>query len=167
MAAESTKRLFRKPFVFSAQMATTGDGTALNGGALAAGEARDFPLDPFLNSLSRPFVIKRIKWTVTRPAGGGEVDSDYDNVLANVRDLVNNEDLTKDPCVLSTLTDKERREWIFHPGELILRRNGGGLRIRQEILAGAVGAPFNISVACHGYTEERAEPSEGMLPDER
>jgi hypothetical protein len=163
---KSTKRLFKYPFVFSSQMATTGDGTLINGGQVIAGDTRTFPLDNFANALTRPFVVKRIKYTVTRPGGGDEVDSDYDNVLTNIRDLVRNEDLTKDPVALSVLCDKERREWIFHPGELILRKMGGGLRIEVQTREGAVGAPYNISVAVHGYTEERAEPAEGMFPEE-
>ncbi len=161
------KRLFRKPFAFSAQLKTTGGGTLINGGALGAGENRDMPLEPFSNALSRPFVVKRIKYVVTRVAGGDEVDSDYDNVLHNLRDLVSNEDLTgKAPAPLSGLVDKERREWIFHPGELILRSLGGGLRLSFSVLDGAIGAPYNITATVHGYTEERAEPSAGMYPEE-
>lgn len=166
-AAQSDKRLFRNPFVFSAQMATMSDGTEINGGALVQGERQPFPLDPFSNALSRPFIVKRIKFCVWRVAGGDEIDSDYSNVATIVRNLVTNEDLMKDPAQLSSLLDKERREWIFHPGELILRANGGGLKIDMLVNQGALGAPYNMEVSVHGYTEERAEVPQGMYPEER
>jgi hypothetical protein len=163
----AAKRLFRYPYATTAQMLTTGGGQTLNGGALVAGETRDFPQDAFLNALDRPFIVTRLKFAVTRVAGGAEVDSDYDNVQINLRDLVRNEDVTKDPVALSVLLDRQRREWLFHPGSLILRRLGGGLKIRASVNAGAIGAPYNLSVAVHGYTEMYAEPSEGMYPEER
>jgi hypothetical protein len=166
MADKTTKRLFRYPFVMSSQMKTNGDGSLINEGALVAGEDRPFPQDPFNNALTRPFTVKRIKFTVSRPAGGDEVDSDYDNVTVSIRNLVTNEDLTKDPTALSTLCDKERREWIFHPGELILRAQGGALKITAVVADGAIGAPYNVSVAVHGFTEEKAEAPASMYPEE-
>jgi hypothetical protein len=148
-------------------MATTGDGTLIKGGALAAGEARDFPEPDFQFSFDRPFIITHLKGFVGRVAGGDETDSDYENVYLNVKDLVRNEDITKDPVPLSVLLDRERRMWRFEPGQLILRKLGSGLKIRAIVNPGAVGAPYNIEIAVHGYTELLAEVPEGMLPEER
>jgi hypothetical protein len=166
-AVPTGKRLFRYPFAFGSQLFTSGDGTQENSGAVGAGVTAPFPLDPFLNALSRPFIVKRIKVSITRVGGGDEVDSDYANVSLLVTDLVRNEDLTKDPIACDGLLDKERREWIFHPGELILRALGGGVQFRVQVQEGAIGAPYNITVAVHGYTEELAEAPESMYPEER
>jgi len=161
------KKLFKSPYSMSAQMATTGNGTLINGGALTAGETRDFPENAYLHALDRPLFLTHIRLFVGRVAGGDETDSDYDNIALNVRNLVTNEDLTKDPITLSTLLDKERRTWRFEPGVLPIRKLGGGLKIRAIVNPGAVGAPFNITCAVHGYSELYADLPEGMLPEER
>lgn len=164
---KSDRRLFRRPFSFPSQLFTTGNGQEINGGAIAAGQTRDFPINDFTNALSRPMFVERIKFAVSRVAGGNEVDSDYDNVLVQVQDLVTNEFYQKNPAPLSGLLDRQRREWLLNPGQIILRQLGGGLRIRNTCQAGAVGAPYNLTVCVIGYTEEFNETPESMLPEER
>jgi len=148
-------------------MATTGDGTLINQGALSAGETRDFPEQAFLNARDVPFIVTHFSAYIGRVPGGDETDSDYENVYLNVKDLVRNEDITKDPTPLSVLLDKEHRSWRLTPGQIIIRKFGGGLKIRAIVNPGAVGAPYNIEVAAHGYTEVYADVPEGMLPEER
>jgi hypothetical protein len=164
MPAPEGKRLFRFPYVLSSRFQTTGDGTEINQGAIAAGDARDFPQEDFSHNLDRPLIITHFKVMVGRVSGGDTTDSDYENILINIRDLVRNEDITKDPVPLSVLHDIERRIWMLHPGNIIIRKLGGGLKIRISVNPGAVGAPYNIEYAAHGYLEEYGDVSEGMLP---
>jgi len=165
--AKSDRRLFKQPFVFPSQLFTTGNGQEINGGAAGAGDSPEFPSNAFLNALSRPVMIERIKFSVTRTQGGNEIDSDYDNIAANIQDLVTNEFYMKDPVPLSALCDKQRREWLLHPGLIMLRALGGGLRVRMTVLPGAIGAPYNVTIGVHGYTEMFAETPEAFLPEER
>lgn len=167
MARKSDRRLFRQPFAFPSQLFTTGSGVEINGGAVQAGTTRDFPPNDFLNALSRPVFVERIKMAVTRVAGGNEIDSDYDNVSIEIQDLLTNEFYEKNSAPLSGLLDRQRREWLLHPGRITLRALGGGLKFRASALPGAVGAPFNLTVTVHGYTEMFAETPEAMQPEER
>jgi hypothetical protein len=167
MADQTPKRkLFKRPFVFASQLYTSGGGQIINGGAVVAGDTRTFPADSFKNALDRPFFVTRVKVFVGRVAGGDEVDSDYDASLLEVRDLVTNEEWQLDPVPLSALLDHQRREWLFGEAKRFIRKNGGGLTSRATVNAGAVGAPFNWSIAFHGYTESIAEPPEGFFPEE-
>jgi hypothetical protein len=164
---KSDRRLWKQPFVFTSRFFTTGNGQLINGGALAAGQSRDFPQGDFNNALSRPVWVERIKFTVDRPAGGNEVDSDYSNVLIQVQDLLTSEFYQKDPTPLSVLLDRQRREWLLQPGKIHLRALGGGLKFKASVNPGAVGSPYNIEVAVHGYTEMFAETPASVLPEER
>lgn len=187
MDQENKKRLFRRPYVLAAQFYEqfNEEGTPvgqINGGALSPGDERVFPLDPFSNALSRPFIITRVKAFVGRPRiynedppiveadccppfSADEHDGDYNDVLLAMRDLVTNEDVTKEYIPLSVLCDHQRREWLFHPGTLVMRKYGGGARISIQVLTGAPEPKYNVSIALHGYTEEYAEPASGLYPE--
>jgi hypothetical protein len=168
----SNKRLMRSPYALTSQLATTGNGTIIpnvqgQGGAVAAGATTSFPETAFLNSLSIPFWVTHVIFKVTRVAGGNDVDSDYDNVQIQVRDLVRNLDLTKDPVPLSVLGDRVTRTWYLGEGELVIRKEGGGLRVTIGVLPGAVGAPYNVTCAFHGYLEEDIQVPVSYLPGSR
>lgn len=166
------QHVFRSPYALTSQLATTGNGTLIPnvqgaGGAVAAGTTIVMPEQDFQHQLDIPFWVTHCNFKVTRPAGGGDVDSDYDNVAMIVRDLVLNQDITKNPVPLSVLGDRFQHRWVLEPGQLVMRKLGGGLKVTLSVLPGAVGAPYNITVGFHGYTEEHRGIAASTLPGPR
>lgn len=168
--AASNKRVLKSPYVMASQLVTTADGTQINGGAVAAGTTRNFPENAFLNALSIPFWVTHVQVKVTRGAGGGDTDSDYDFVSMEFKDLVRSLEMTKDPIPLSVLCDRWQRRWLiggFAMAQWVIRRQGGGITVRCTALSGAIGAPYNLSIAFHGYLEEDVDAPPSYMPSDR
>lgn len=157
--------LTNQPYIFSSQMATFGT-TEINGGALAAGISRPFPQNDLVNAIGKPYIAVRLKFSVLRVAGGNEVDFDYDCVLAMVSGVSFDMKFMRNPVPLSVLCDKQRREWLLQPGKIPFSRLGGGINIEMSVQPGALGAPFNLSVAGHGVLQAYVPTDEGDLPVE-
>ena len=135
------KALIRKPYVLSAQMSTTGNGTPINGGALIAGSSRPFPQEAFNYSLSRPMFLYKLSFSVLRPAGGSDTDSDYDNVSVEIKDQNTDQTLMKDAAPLSTFLNRITRENLLAPARIPMQAKGSGLLVKPSVLPGAVGSP--------------------------
>lgn len=155
--------LQNQPYSFSSQMATFGT-NQINGGALFAGDSRPFPQNDTVNAISKPFVCTRIRFTLSRVAGGNEVDSDWEGVTAMVSGVSFDMKYMRNPVPLGALVDRQRREWLLQPGRLIFGKAGGGVNIEMSVQPGVPGAPFNFSVACHGYLQAFVAVDEQELP---
>lgn len=157
------RRLFKEAYSFPSQMGTFG-GIAKNGGALFGGDVRQFPDADFNNSFDAPFHVKRIKFYVGRVQGGNEVDSDYNEALARITGTLRDSKFSKNPAALSTLCDRQRREWLLEPGEMVLGTQNGGITIEMTVVSGSIGAPFNISADALGVFQRYNDVSESMIP---
>jgi len=163
MAKAPDRSLFNTPYVFPAQMGTFGT-TQVGGGALIAGQVQPFADQAFNNGFSKPFIVTRIKFFVGRVAGGNEFDSDYNEVLARIESISDTGKFSKAPTALSVLCDRQRREWILQPGSIMLGSQNSGLTIEMTVLNGAIGAPYNLSVALHGYFQGYQDVTASMMP---
>jgi hypothetical protein len=169
MPVGTLRRVIKRPFFFPSEFQTTGDGTLVNGGSIAAGDQRTFPQSDFKNDFTWPVWISKVHCHLSRVGGGNTPDADYAQVYILVKDLVTNEDLFKDVVPLSVLLNKETKIWDLKDGnqEWVLRTQGGGATVRVQVNAGAVGAPYNMEIALEGYSETEAEIPNSFLPDQR
>lgn len=157
--------LTKQAYTFSTRMATFGT-NEINGGAVAAGDQRTFDQSAINNSISKPFWVTRVKFFVGRVAGGDEVDSDYDEISVLVSGSSQDMKYNRQFTALSTLLDRQRREWLLQPGRLVFGWQNGGANVDLQCVQFSRGAPYNVTVTFHGYLETYARISQADLPPE-
>lgn len=154
--------LQNQPYAFPSSMGTWGT-NVVNGGALFAGDSRPFNQNDLNNSISKPFWVTRIKFTVTRVAGGDEVDADYAEVLCMVEGSTLDMKYLRTAGPLSSVTNKFTREWLL-PGKLCFGWQNGGANVEMSVRNGSRGAPFNLDVTFHGFLQANVPVDESHLP---
>lgn len=163
MPQPGTPLLTNQPYIFGSTNGQYGTLT-VNAGAAFAGQSYVVNQSDINNSISKPFVVTRLKVSVTRLAGGNEVDSDYDEVLLALSGSAQDMKYLKNPTALSAVLDRQRREWLMQPGKLMFGWQNGGADVAFSIRPGARGAPFNISLAFHGHLQTMQDVSAADLP---